>query len=45
MPFPAFFARHFQQINTQEDAEVSCLFLPISSVVGKVQCLREKNSM
>ena len=28
MPFLAFFAGHFQQINMQENAVASCLFYP-----------------
>ena len=28
IPFPGFFAEHFQQINTQENAAASCLFYP-----------------
>lgn len=28
MPFSAFSAGHFQQVITQENAEVSCLFYP-----------------
>ena len=45
MPFTAFSAGPFQRINTQENAEVSCLFLPISSVVGKGKVFTGKNSM
>ena len=38
MPSAAFSAGHFQEINTREDAVISCLFYPsISSVIGKVQ--------
>ena len=37
MPLLAFFARHFQQINTQENVVVSCLFY--SSRVLSVMCI------
>ena len=37
MPLLAFFAGHFQQINTQENVVVSCLFY--SSRVLSVMCI------
>ena len=37
MPLLAFFAGHFQQINTQENVVVSCLFC--SSRVLSVMCI------
>ena len=42
MRSPAFSAGHFQSIKTKENAVISCLFHPISSVIIKVQCLRQK---
>ena len=44
MPSPAF-CRTFS-VNKDEGkiAVISCLFYPISSVIGKVQCLRQKRA-
>ena len=37
MPFPTYSARHFQEINTEENEMFSCLIY-ISSVIDRVQC-------
>ena len=42
MPSPAFSGCHFQSIKTNENAVISCLLYPISNVIIKVQCLRQK---
>ena len=45
MPFPAFSAGHFRQINTQENAEVSCLFYPSQVLSTRHSQLREKRPL
>ena len=41
---PAFSAGHSQSIKTKGNAVISCSLYPISGVIVKVQCLRQKRA-